>query len=173
MKLEDLKVGAFIDLGIINPACDDYGPLMVESVTRKTEKYNTSWGDMWYHPKPNYIDRDEIFITVINHGGERLEKCWWADEFECFDEYILLKADNKEDAFEEFRILRAEKDARDVAKYLEFSAYDQKMGQRYSMSTLGAMDRLAEDYEITNNEKIKELHDALNKVVELARGIYR
>ena len=178
MKLEDLKVGSYLWLSNVgNPECDDYGSLLVKKITRKTVKFNTAWGDMWYHPKARYIDRDEVRVEFANYADKKVEHCWWADEWEndaCgfFERIILLKATNKEDAFEEFRILRAEEDVKEVAKYIESAVCDPKMGQRYSMSTMNAMDRLAEDYEITDNEKIHELYEALHNVVKLAKGIY-
>ena len=175
MKLEDLKAGSYLWLSDIkNPECDDYGPLLVTKITRKAVKFDTNW----YGNKPHYINRDEVRVVFTNYSGKKVEGAWWADEWEkdaCdfFKRIILLKATNKEDAFEEFRILRAEEDIKEVAKYIENAVYDQKMGQRYSMSTMNAMDRLAEDYEITHNEKVHEIYEALHNVVKLAKAIYK
>lgn len=173
MKLEDLKVGSYLWLSDIkNPECADYGPLLVTKITRKTVKFDTNW----YGNKPHYINRDEVRVVFTNYSGKKVEGAWWADEWEkdaCdfFKRIILLKATNKEDAFEEFRVLRAERDAKEAADYIQQAVYDPKMGQRYSMSTMNAMDRLAEDYEITGNEKIRELYEALQKVVALAESL--
>lgn len=175
MKLEDLKVGSYLWLSdVLNPECDDYGSLLVKKITRKTVKY----GQNWYGIETNYIDRDEVRVVFTNYAGKNVEHCWWADEWEedsCdfFKRIILLKATNKEDAFEEFRILRAEEDVKDVVRYIKRTIHDPKMGCQYTMSTMSAMDRLAEDYEITGNEKVRELYEALNNVVELAKGIYK
>lgn len=175
MKLEDLKVGSYLWLSDIkNPKCADYGPLLVTKITRKSVKFDTNW----YGNKPHYINRDEVSAVFTNYSGKKVEGAWWVDEWEkdaCdfFERIILLKATNKEDAFEEFRILHAEEDVKDVAKYIESAVYDPKMGQRYSMSTMNAMDRLAEDYDITDNEKIHEFYEALHNVVKLAKGIYK
>lgn len=179
MKLEDLKVGAYIWLSdVLNPECKEYGSLLVKKITRKTVKFNTSWGDMWHHEKAHYIKRDEVRVVFTNYADQKVEHCWWADEWEknefgFFDKIVLLKATNKEDAFEEFRILRAEEDVKEVVKYIERAIHDPKMGQMYTMSTMSAMDRLAEDYEITGNEKIWKLYEALTDAVELAKGIYK
>ena len=179
MKLEDLKVGSYLWLSdVLNPECNDYGSLLVKKITRKTVKFNTSWGDMWHHEKAHYIDRDEVRVVFTNYAGKEAEHCWWADEWEkdsCgfFERIILLKSTNKEDAFEEFRILRAEEDVKDVARYIKRTIYDPKMGQMYTMSTMSAMDRLAEDYEITGNEKVRKLYEVLSDAVELAKGIYK
>jgi hypothetical protein len=175
MKLEDLKVGSYIWLSdVLNPECDDYGSLLVKKITRKTEKFNTNW----YGIGTNYIDRDEVRVVFTNYAGKKVEHCWWVDEWEedsCdfFKRIILLKATNKKDAFEEFRILRAEEDVKDVVKYIKRTIYDPKMGCQYTMDTMSAMDKLAEDYEITGNEKVRELYEALHNVVELAKGIYK
>ena len=174
MKLEDLKVGSYLWLSDIkNPECDDYGPLLVKKITRKTVKFDTNW----YGNKPHYVDRDEVRVEFTNYAGKKVEHCWWADEWEkdvcgVFSDIILLKATNKEDAFEEFRVLRAEKDAKEVADYIQRAIYDPKMGQQYSMFTMNAMDRLTEDYEITDNEKIRELYEALHNVAKLAKNIF-
>lgn len=178
MKLEDLKVGSYLWLSDIkNPECADYGPLFVKKITRKAVKFNISYDDMWHHPKPHYINRDEVRVVFTNYSGKEVESGWWADEWEkdaCdfFERIILLKATNKEDAFEEFRVLRAEKDAKEVADYIQRAIYDPKMGQQYSMFTMNAMDRLTEDYEITNNEKVRELYEALHNVAKLAKNIF-
>lgn len=174
MKLEDLKVGSYLWLSDIkNPECANYGPLLVKKIIRKTVKFNTNWCSQ----KPHYINRDEVRVVFTNYSGKEVEGGWWADEWEkdaCdfFKRIILLKATNKEDAFEEFRILRAEEDVKDVADYIQRAIYDPKMGQRYSMSTMSDMDRLAEDYEITDNEKIRELYEALHNVAKLAKNIF-
>ena len=171
MKIEDLKVGSFIDLGVADVESDKYGPLLIKSVELQSTEFNTTPGDMWRIQKPHYVRRDTINAVLVNYGGKEITMKWWADEFKDFKKYVLLKATDKEDAFEEFRILRAEKDVNEVSKYIVGVVYDEKMGQRYSMSTKNAMDRLAEDYEITANEKVKELYDALEKVVKLAKNI--
>lgn len=173
MKLEDLKVGSYLWLSNVGyPECDDYGSLLVEKITRKAVRFDTNW----YGNKPRYIGREEVRVEFSNYAGKKVEHCWWADEWEkdvCgfFERIVLLKATNKEDAFEEFRVLRAERDAKEAADYIQQAVYDPKMGQRYSMSTMNAMDRLAEDYEITGNEKIRELYEALQKVVALAESL--
>jgi len=174
MKLEDLKVGSYLWFSDVkNPKCNDYGSLLVKKITRKTVKFNTApWGDMWHCPKAHYIDRDEVHVEFTNYADQKVVDCWWADEWEKFESIILLKATNKEDAFEEFRILRAEEDVKEVVAYIERVIYDQKMGQPYSMSTMNAMDRLAEDYEITDNKKVRELYEALHNVAKLAKNIF-
>ena len=121
MKLEDLKVGSYLWLSDIkNPECADYGPLLVTKITRKTVKFDTNW----YGNKPHYINRDEVRVVFTNYSGKKVEGAWWADEWEkdaCdfFKRIILLKATNNEDAFEEFRVLRAERDAKEAADYTE------------------------------------------------------
>ena len=175
MKLEDLKVGSYLWLSDIkNPECDDYGPLLVKKITKKTVKFDTNWYGYVHH----YINRVEVRVVFTNYSGKEVEGAWWADEWEndaCdfFKRIILLKATNKEDAFEEFRILRAEEDVKEVADYIQRAIYDPKMGQQYSMFTMSAMDRLAEDYEVTDNKKVRELYEALHNVAKLAKGIYK
>ena len=173
MKLEDLKVGSYLWLSdVANPVCADYGPLLVKKITRKAVKFDTNW----YSNKPHYIKRDEVRVVFTNYSGKEVERAWWVDEWEkdaCdfFKRIILLKSTDKEDAFEEFRVLRAEKDVKEVADYIQRAVYDPKMGQQYSMSTMNAMDRLAEDYEITDSKKIREFYEALHNVVKLAKSI--
>lgn len=113
MKVGELKKGMFFHTGSFAKQHNDYGPLQVVSLTVKTEKYNTTWNDMWSHYPDRYIDRDTLILKFRNEKGKVDTLWYWKDECEKGDyaeeRVFPLNATNFADAHNEWERYMANK----------------------------------------------------------------
>lgn len=161
MKLEDLKIGLyFVDKGVLNEESEDYGPLLIKKIIHKTAKFDTNW----YSQKSNYIDREQVEVEFTNHKGKKVCHCWWEDEFEHFEKYVVFEAKNKKEAYNEFLKMNTMLWAIDAAEILSATINAPGMRVQYTMDKMNTIEHLREAYEATNNEGVKEVLDAAIKL---------
>lgn len=160
MKVQELKKGMYFHTGCMAKQYDDYGPLLCISVTVKTEKFNTTWNDMWSHYPDHYIDRDVLILKARNEKGKIVTHRYWKDECEK-GEYaetrvFPINATNFEDAHKEWQWWMANKEVHTMHCQIGNTI----AGNYEKLCSLTAVADSEENKKIL--DAIKTLHEVLN-----------
>ena len=159
IDINDFVKGKFIKANVVNPRCDNYGPLQIVSVQVITEKFCTRWEDWGGYHRPltsrDYVDRQTAIITVKNEKGKKLELRYWLDELTNpkydFPNLVFLTSTDFKSAHEEVkkmvsaeRLNRAHKEILGAirGKYAEIFSHTKIVGGEQNEKIFQLVDEL-------------------------------